>query len=385
MHCHTSTRSSMQSSKKIFILLRSLDVIGGTEIQTLNLAKVLVANNYQVSLIIYFEVVSDVAQLFEKEGVEVQSLFLDPRQGLWKVFKGIYKFLSKENPDICHIQYMNPGLIPILAARLARVPRIIGHIHQPATYYSKLHRQFVRVADRLCHYFISVSLTTQESWFGQKNLYRLGDKKVKNFTLYNSLYFVYEDTHQRDLDKEIEKTSAIHVGMVGRLRWEKGQAVGVKAFARACRQVDNLFLHIVGIGPDWDTLHHLVEEEGIQDKVKFYGQLSPDELKKIYAFLDVVLVPSRFEAFGLTAIEAMQYGIPVIASGVDGLREVITHGEDGYLTEEGKVADMEKYLVPLCQNDKLRLSLGQKAKIKVKENFSFDKFSDLIVDFYSNL
>lgn len=369
--------------KKVFILLRSLDVLGGTEIQTLNLGKALISSGYEVTMVLYFNFEKELATHFEADGIKITFLELDENKGLWNTLKGIRLFLQREKPDIVHVQYMNPGLIPILAAKWARIPKVIAQVHQPATHYKKIHKLFVRVAALLSNYFISVSLNTQYSWFGKKQLYEMGRKAPKNFTIYNSLYDVFEP--KPELINYRETLEKLNIGVVGRLRWEKGQIYALKAFSIALSKYKNLHLHLVGKGPDIEYLSNECIRLGIGENVTFHGQMNPDQLNQIYHSLHIVIVPSRFEAFGLTVIEAMQFEIPVIAHSVDGLVEVVRNRVDGFLVDVGDVEKMAENIIYLVENREIRNIMGKEGKARVMADFSFPKYQKLINDFYSNI
>lgn len=371
------------SKKKVLILLRSLDVLGGTEIQTLNLAKALVQADMEVTLVLYFGANPQLSTFFVQEGVAVRDLAIDPQKGLLKTFLSILSFLRATNSDIVHVQYMNPGLIPIIAAKLAAVPVLIGQIHQPATYYKTIHKWLVNLAAFLCDYFISVSLNTQKSWFNKQVLYQKGNKMPKNSTMYNSLYHVFQADQARLLLRS--QDPILRIAVVGRLRWEKGQRFAIEAFAKLTRVHSACHLHVVGIGEDEPMLRDLVQELSIADRVTFHGQLLPQELNTLYHQIHLMIVPSQYEAFGLTAIEAMNYQIPVIASAVDGLQEVVSDGENGFLVPFGDAESIADRLSILARDPQLRKDMGKKGEESVEKKFSFLQFQGLVNDFYSRL
>jgi L-malate glycosyltransferase len=369
--------------QKVFILLRSLDVFGGTEIQTLNLGKALVELDFDVSLILYFHMEPELQQFFEKEGIKVVFLNIKEEKGLLHLLKSIKDFLRLAKPDIVHVQYMNPGLIPIIAAKLAGSRVIIGQIHQPATHYSWLHKLFVKTAGLLSDFFISVSLNTQQSWFGKKHLLRIGQSIPTNFTIYNSLYYIFQPSEEKL--KRRNEAQTLKIAVIGRLRWEKGQLFALEAYKAIYHDRSDVELHFVGVGPDLDLLKDTCKEWGIEDQVYFHGQLPPVRLNEFYNDIHLVLVPSRFEAFGLTAIEAMLFGIPVIASNVDGLKEVVDNGINGFLVEFGDVTSLTDRINLLLENRDNLQEMGLRGKEKVLANFAFEPYKAIIYDFYSRL
>jgi glycosyltransferase involved in cell wall biosynthesis len=122
---------------------------------------------------------------------------------------------------------------------------------------------------------------------------------------------------------------AVRVGVFGMLRPEKGQEYAVRAAAVLARAGKPVAWHFFGDGPDRGRLEGLVRELGLQGRVSFHGDVA-DVDAHLWA-MDLVLIPSLFESFGLTAVEAMALGKPVVASRVGGLSEVLSDGQTGCL------------------------------------------------------
>lgn len=112
------------------------------------------------------------------------------------------------------------------------------------------------------------------------------------------------------------------VALIGRVQfWQKRQDLAVKALVLARRQVPHLKLLVVGDGPDLVALKELVRAEGLQDAVVFAGWT--DGLSAVYAAVDALALPSRYEGVPLVMLEASYFRRPVIASAVDGMADVL--------------------------------------------------------------
>jgi N-acetyl-alpha-D-glucosaminyl L-malate synthase BshA len=107
-------------------------------------------------------------------------------------------------------------------------------------------------------------------------------------------------------------------------------------------------LVLVGDGPERSQCENLCRELGIQEHVKFLGKQT--DVIHILSAADLFLMPSQSESFGLSALEAMACGVPVISSSVGGLPELQVHGETGFIAEIGDVDRMAKYAVDLLSN-----------------------------------
>jgi N-acetyl-alpha-D-glucosaminyl L-malate synthase BshA len=125
-------------------------------------------------------------------------------------------------------------------------------------------------------------------------------------------------------------------------------------------------LMMVGEGPEREPAERLCEELGISDKVVFFG--NSNEIDKILCFSDLFLLPSLTESFGLSALEAMASGVPVISSNTGGIPEVNVHGVSGYLSEINDVEDMSKNALHILKDEKLLAQFKLNAK-KVATKF----------------
>jgi len=141
----------------------------------------------------------------------------------------------------------------------------------------------------------------------------------------------------------------------------------VKVFERV-RQEYPCRLVMVGDGPDRAEAEAYARNRGFEEEVRFTGkQLN---IGTILACSDVFLLPSATESFGLAALEAMSYGVPVVASRVGGLPEVLRHGVDGFLEPLGDVEAMAQDVLRMLRDPALRARLGASAKARALDTFA---------------
>ena len=141
-------------------------------------------------------------------------------------------------------------------------------------------------------------------------------------------------------------------------------------------------LLLVGDGPDRSDCEQLVRELEISEHVRFMGK--QDALVELLSVSDIFMIPSQSESFGLSALEAMSCGVPVISSSVGGLPELNLHNETGYIAEIGDVDRMAKYAVDLL-SDKKKYELFSKNARKRAEDFSEDKIVPKYEKFYEQI
>lgn len=119
-------------------------------------------------------------------------------------------------------------------------------------------------------------------------------------------------------------------------------------------------LVLIGDGPDRSDCERLVRELHLQKDVFFLGK--QDALAELLSAADIFLMPSQSESFGLSALEAMSCGVPVISSSVGGLPELVIHNETGFIAEFGDIERMAKYVVSLLKNEKKYQTFSQNCR-----------------------
>ena len=139
-------------------------------------------------------------------------------------------------------------------------------------------------------------------------------------------------------------------------------------------------LVLIGDGPERLFIQQLVRELKLSADVQFMGE--QDQLEPLFLCADLFLLPSEQESFGLTALEAMNCGVPVIATAIGGLPEVITHGETGYLFPVGDVADMAASAVALLADPARHEIFRAQARKRAEQFFDADQIIPLYESFY---
>ena len=156
----------------------------------------------------------------------------------------------------------------------------------------------------------------------------------------------------------------------------------VRTFARVREQIPAKLL-LIGDGPERLFIQQLVRELRLAADVQFMGE--QDQLEPIFLCADLFLLPSEQESFGLTALEAMNCGVPVIATDIGGLPEVIAHGETGFLFPVGDIAGMAAQAVALL-SDPVRHDLFRtQARKRARQLFDADKIIPQYEAYYEEI
>jgi L-malate glycosyltransferase len=156
----------------------------------------------------------------------------------------------------------------------------------------------------------------------------------------------------------------------------------IRIFEGVQKEIPSKLL-LVGDGPDRSECERLVRQLDLIDKVKFLGK--QDGLTEILNAADVFLIPSQSESFGLAALEAMACGIPVVASSVGGLPELIGHNESGYIAEIGDIERMTKYVIELLTNEKKYNIFSQNARERAVKKFDKNIVVPHYEDYYKKI
>ncbi len=382
-------------SKHVFVATPVL-LLGGTEMQTLEMVRVLVKNSYRVTVCCYYEYDDSIVEDFRSAGAAIQLLKLDRSttsqsiSQLVQLVRALVKALQTAMPDVVHVQYVAPGLVPILAAKLAGVKNVFATIHYPASRFGKREKFLVRFASKICTMFFCNSIATEKSWFGSGTLYNnsMLDSRLHHCTLYNSIDVKKIGRSASKVDREkVKKNLNISrrpiIGVVARLRSEKGHSFLFHAMKRVTQSMPRAVLVIIGDGPDKSSLEALAEELHLIENVRWLGSTPHEKTFSLYGIMDVVAVPSQYEGFGLSAAEAMAAGVPVVAADVGGLREVVDPGTTGLLVPYSAADKMAEAILTVLRDPASSRKMGKAGQKKMEAQFSLSKYSSLLIAAYN--
>ena len=156
------------------------------------------------------------------------------------------------------------------------------------------------------------------------------------------------------------------VAAVGRLTPQKGFDNLIRAFPLVLRKAPGCRLLIMGEGYMKPELEELARKEGVADRTTLAGFVTDRDLAGVLQSCDAVVIPSRFEPFGITALEAMTAGAPLAVSGVDGLAEIVQDGTDGLHFKPEDVNGMAEAIVRLLADRPLAEKLASRGREKAK-------------------
>ena len=164
------------------------------------------------------------------------------------------------------------------------------------------------------------------------------------------------------------------MGMAGRINRWKGQKLFVDAAELVCQRFPNVLFQIAGeayAGEEYlkNELQEYIDGKSLGEQVHLLGQVN--EMSSFYRNIDIFVLPSiQPEPFGLVLIEAMEFGIPVVATRHGGPVEIINDKIDGYLVAYDNPIEMSERICELLENAELRMRIGENGKLKRKQQFT---------------
>lgn len=177
--------------------------------------------------------------------------------------------------------------------------------------------------------------------------------------------------------------TSIVVGAACRLVDIKGLPDLIRAIGLLSREFPNLHLEIAGDGPELENLEEQARRLNLAERVRFLGWRH--DLGPVFRGWDIFAMPSLTEAFPMAALEAMAQGLPIVASNVGGLPELVEDGETGYLVPPSNAEALAKALRTLIVDRERRQRMGHAGYRRIREHFSADRMVAQTAAIYESL
>jgi len=354
---------------------------GGSGVVATELGKHLARRGHEVSFISY-EAPLRLGQLPERVSYHQVEIEQYP---LLKQFPYTLALASKmaevvrlQNLDILHAHYAIPfGSAALLAKQIVadRPLKVVMTLHGTDITLVGNNASFRPVTKMTIDRADAVTVVSR---FLQEETYRQFDVKRSLRVIYN---FIDPERHESEPCPCIPACSRKDVKTlmhISNFRPVKRIRDVVTIFARVNEEIESRLV-LVGDGPETTIAREVGERLDVLDRMRFVGVV--DQVAQLLNVADLFLLPSSTESFGLVALEAMASAVPVIASDVGGIPEVVEHGVTGYLAPVGDVDQMAAYAVELLRDEDLRCRFGAAARERARSSFSYE----LIVPQYESL
>jgi glycosyltransferase involved in cell wall biosynthesis len=179
---------------------------------------------------------------------------------------------------------------------------------------------------------------------------------------------------------ERKTAGGLRIVMVANFFMEKDHVTAVEGFKIFLERFGDSRLLLVGEGEGKGEVERFVQRRGVRN-VEFLGGV--ENVNELLSQVDIFLLSSKTEGISLAVIEGMAMGLPVIASDVGGMREILTDGVDGLLVPEGDPESLACALEQLAENSELREVLGARARIRIQEEFSLEAMASAYISLYT--
>jgi glycosyltransferase involved in cell wall biosynthesis len=291
-----------------------------------------------------------------------------------KYLSDTYRFikneiLSKKKIDIIHSHLSYPGgFLGTIIQEKRKIPNILTEHSRIKSYFrSWIHKQCVKYTLRKATCIISVSKLLREE------IVSLCHRQV--VVIHNIV-----DVDKFEIIRQ-KHDASLNIGFLGSLKNNnKGLDLLLKSASLLERK--DFFLHIGGNGILLDSYKKMAKEFGIETKCKFYGEIERNEIADFYSKLDLFVLPSRYETFGIVLIEAMASGVPVISTKCGGPQEIVTPS-NGILIQKENIEELKSAIISMSENS----GFYNKKAIRnyTKENFGQEAFVKQISNLYQEI
>ncbi len=270
--------------------------------------------------------------------------------------------LRNNGIHIAHTHGVTANGIGCMAAILAKTPVIITHIHTihiKQSYKSTLKDRFLNIfTDKIicCSKAVADFVIEKE---------RVNSRKV--IVIYNGVDI---DKFKSKSDGIVEDKGVFTIGCIASLYPHKGHYSLLEAVKKVTQKTpQKVKLIIVGDGILRDDLENYAEKLGIKELVEFKGIIS--DIASVMPMFNLIILPSsKREGLGLSLIEAMASGLPVIGTNIGGISEVIDDGKSGLLIEPNDSESMAKAILLIINDKNKALAMGERGREIVKDKFS---------------
>jgi glycosyltransferase involved in cell wall biosynthesis len=280
---------------------------------------------------------------------------------------------------IRHVHAHLPGTAPAVAMLATEFANRVGErqtwsmtVHGPSEFYDVLN-QAVGVKVSQADFAVAISD------FGRSQLMGLVDEKH-----WDKLHVVHCGVEPNSYPaREPRSDGSLRLITVGRLAPVKGQALLLEAVRDLLAKDVDVQLTVVGDGPKREALEAHAERLGVSDAVRFTGAVGQDEIAQHYLAADVYVHASFAEGVPIVVMEAMAHRLPVVATGVMGVRELVRDGENGLVVRPARVDELVAAVARLANDPAERKRMGDAGRRTVEDEYDVAKSAALLRDLFS--
>ncbi len=288
------------------------------------------------------------------------------------------RLMQQQRPDICHLHLYTSTMCAVIATRLAVQTKLVASFHSPISQWNWRHRIGFRIATAMCDTVIGASEFTA----GQLRKWR-----PDVVTASPPISGVSSDTDPSvACTPRAEQTQdSLQIISVGRLSSEKEFHILIDAIPKLePLLLDRIRCELIGDGPLREVLQQQINMAGLENHITLSGSLPHDETLRHVAAADLFVLPSRFEGFGMAAVEAMALGVPTITANFPAATEYLTHGVTGHQFPIGNAEELAKLIHWHAKNRDESQRIGETGQKSVTAKYSPTKLAEIHQKVYAN-
>lgn len=322
---------------------------------------------------------------FEEAGARIVNFGAefkyDPR-ALWRMAR----FLRSEEFDILHAHLPYSQTVGRVFGRLGGIDKIVSTQHSAPNNYHPVTRTLERLTRPLDSRTVAVSEAVEQLFIGGSQQYT-PDQQEQWCTIYNGADIdgfraKVEASEATDVRSKWELGDGLVFLNVGRYIPAKAQLDLIEAMAYAVRELPDAQLLIVGWGKHENELRRAVREHGLEENITITGRQHP--IHAYYRTADVFVLPSVRESFGIVLLEAMAADLPVVATDVQGIPEIVEDGRTGLLVPPRSPQQLADAMLQL-RDPKRRERLGKAGYEKARNEFDIKQTVEQHLGLYREL
>jgi len=353
----------------IIIFLFPPKWLAGTEIATYNLSKQFAKRGHEIEVLTSHDEGLDYAT--KEEGFNAKRISWPKIRIIGTIYFWfrIIVLLRRFNPDIILVQSLEMGFPAFLIKVLSKKPYVIwgrgSDIYIPDYFVRMSRKKLLDNADAI------LALTSDM----QKKIEEITSKNILVVPNAIDLTDINPNTlsYKNELDKKI-------ITFVGSLFPVKGVQYLIRAMEKIHNQIPQTRLILVGDGNERFNLEKLSKELQLENCIEFIGRVPHQQVSHYLSQTDVFVLPSLSEGFPNVLLEAMAFGLPIVASRVGGIPDIIEDGTNGFLVEPKNVSEIADRILTILFDE----MLAQKISAKNREEVQRYQYND-IIDILENI
>jgi len=299
-----------------------------------------------------------------------------------------FPYLLKFKPDIIHAHTpFTLGWGAVMGAKILKIP-LIGTHHTFYDHYLKHAKIDFSIARKATwrytvsfYNFCDLVTTPSRSLVEEMKEHGLEKPAIVLPNFVNTHLFKPASNFEKNNLKKQSKINSKSIVYMGRLSYEKSVDQVIKAFKLVLSSIPDLKLMIIGDGPERENLEKLARSLNISKRIIFTNILRGESLAKALQTNDIFVTASKTETFCISALEAMAVGLPVIAFGEKGIREVVQNNKNGFLVKAGDFKNLTEKILDIFRQPSLikKFSLTSRA---IAMGFSKEKVIKSLENIY---